>query len=59
MDADFLADIGPLWAAAIVLFGFQLAGLVWRLNREVRFRDQEPHIPNWITVADYLVVEQL
>ena len=55
MDTDFLAAIGPLWAAAVVLFGFQLAGLVWRLNREVWFHDREPHIPNWITVADYIV----
>ena len=55
MNADFLVAIGPLWAAAIVLFGFQLAGLVWRLNREVWFRDRQPKIPNWITVADYMV----
>lgn len=55
MNADFLETIGPLWAAGIVLFGFQLAGLVWRLNREVRFRDIEPDIPNWITFADYMV----
>ena len=36
-----------------VVFGFQLAALVWRLNRELRMAERRER--TWLTSADYMV----
>lgn len=46
-------SIFQLWTVAAVLFGFQLAALTWRLNRELDMASRHERI--WIPYPDRMV----
>ena len=52
-----LMELQPLWTAAVVLAGFQIAALTWRIRREIEMEDKGEQ--TWVTCADGFVVASL
>ncbi len=46
----------PFLTVASILTGFSISVLMFRIQRELRVREQHPHWPNWLAWADYLII---
>ena len=46
----------PYLTVASILSGFGISVFMFRIQRELRVRDQHPDWPNWLAWADYLVL---
>ena len=52
-------SIADLWTAAGVLLGFQLAALLWRLNRELYMREKRCPERTWIPDSDIVMAASM
>ena len=52
-----LIELPQLWTAAVVLAGFQIAALTWRIRREIEMEDEGEE--TWVTSADGFVSASL
>jgi hypothetical protein len=46
----------PYLTVASILTGFCISVFMFRIQRELRVRDQHPDWPNWLAWADYLII---
>jgi hypothetical protein len=46
----------PYLTVASILSGFSISVFMFRIQRELRVRDEHPDWPNWLAWADYLVI---
>jgi uncharacterized membrane protein YidH (DUF202 family) len=46
----------PYLTVASILSGFGISVFMFRIQRELRVRDEHPDWPNWLAWADYLVI---
>ena len=52
-----LIALPQLWTAAVVLAGFQIAALTWRIRREIEMENKGEE--TWVTSADGIVLASL
>ena len=46
----------PYLTVASILSGFGISVFMFRIQRELRVRDEHPEWPNWLAWADYLIL---
>ena len=46
----------PYLTVASILSGFGISVFMFRIQRELRVRDENPQSPNWLAWADYLIL---
>jgi hypothetical protein len=46
----------PYLTVASILSGFGISVFMFRIQRELRVRDEHPQGPNWLAWADYLIL---
>jgi hypothetical protein len=46
----------PYLTVASILSGFGISVFMFRVQRELRVRDEHPEWPNWLAWADYLIL---
>jgi hypothetical protein len=46
----------PYLTVASILSGFGISVFMFRIQRELRVRDEHPQWPNWLAWADYLIL---
>jgi hypothetical protein len=46
----------PYLTVASILSGFGISVFMFRIQRELRVRDVNPRLPNWLAWADYLIL---
>jgi hypothetical protein len=49
----------PYLTVASILSGFSISVFMFRIQRELRVRDDHPDWPNWLAWADYLILEAI
>jgi len=49
----------PYLTVASILTGFCISVFMFRIQRELRVRDEHPEWPNWLAWADYLVISAM
>ena len=49
----------PYLTVASILSGFSISVFMFRIQRELRVRDDHPDWPNWLALADYLILEAI
>jgi hypothetical protein len=51
-----MASPQPYLTVASILSGFGISVFMFRVQRELRVRDEHPDWPNWLAWADYLIL---
>ena len=49
----------PYLTVASILSGFGISVFMFRIQRELRVRDDHPEWPNWLAWADYLILASI